>query len=53
VHVGAAELVTHVRGLLASHKSPREVYFVETLPRTPLGKVMKAELVRGVDPRSS
>jgi acyl-coenzyme A synthetase/AMP-(fatty) acid ligase len=39
-----AELEIHVTRLLASHKRPREVHFVDDLPRTPLGKVVKAQL---------
>jgi acyl-CoA synthetase (AMP-forming)/AMP-acid ligase II len=31
---------------IAKFKIPREILFVDTLPRTPYGKVMKAELQR-------
>jgi malonyl-CoA/methylmalonyl-CoA synthetase len=37
-------LTSHVAGLLASHKRPREVHFVDELPRNALGKVMKKRL---------
>ncbi len=39
------ELAEHVAGLLAPHKRPREVRFLEELPRNELGKVRKAALV--------
>jgi malonyl-CoA/methylmalonyl-CoA synthetase len=39
--VTADELCAHVAELLASHKRPREVYFVPDLPRNEMGKVMK------------
>jgi malonyl-CoA/methylmalonyl-CoA synthetase len=41
-----SELSRHVGGLLASHKRPREVRFVEQLPRNAMGKVQKRELRR-------
>ena len=44
----ADELVDHVAGLLAPHKRPREVRFVDELPRNAMGKVMKQKL--GEDP---
>jgi malonyl-CoA/methylmalonyl-CoA synthetase len=40
----ADELRTHVGSLLAAHKRPREVVFVEALPRNHMGKVVKANL---------
>jgi malonyl-CoA/methylmalonyl-CoA synthetase len=39
-----SELVDHVAGLLAPHKRPRDVRFVDDLPRNELGKVQKARL---------
>jgi malonyl-CoA/methylmalonyl-CoA synthetase len=42
--VDARALEDHVAGLLSPHKRPREVRFVESLPRTALGKVQKAQL---------
>jgi malonyl-CoA/methylmalonyl-CoA synthetase len=39
------ELREHVGALLASYKRPREVHFVENLPRNAMGKLMKGELV--------
>lgn len=41
----AAELASHVAGLIAPHKRPRVVHFVAALPRTEMGKVRKDELV--------
>ena len=38
------ELIDHVRAGLADFKVPRSVDFVAGLPRTPSGKVKKAEL---------
>jgi malonyl-CoA/methylmalonyl-CoA synthetase len=40
------ELSEHVAALLTRHKRPREVHFVEALPRNAMGKVMKRELGR-------
>jgi len=35
------EIIDHCREHLASHKKPTAVAFVEQLPKTPIGKVMK------------
>jgi malonyl-CoA/methylmalonyl-CoA synthetase len=40
----ADELSDHVAGLLTKHKRPREVNFVDELPRNAMGKVVKREL---------
>jgi malonyl-CoA/methylmalonyl-CoA synthetase len=40
------ELIAHVAAELAPHKRPREVRFLEALPRNALGKVVKQQLVR-------
>ncbi len=42
--VTAAELTTHVASLLAPHKRPRDVRFLDALPRNELGKVLKRAL---------
>jgi malonyl-CoA/methylmalonyl-CoA synthetase len=42
----ADELSQHVATLLTKHKRPREVHFVDELPRNAMGKVMKRELGR-------
>ena len=41
---GPEELADHVSTLLTKHKRPREVHFVDSLPRNAMGKVMKREL---------
>jgi malonyl-CoA/methylmalonyl-CoA synthetase len=38
------ELSDHVAKLLTRHKRPREVHFLDDLPRNAMGKVMKREL---------
>jgi malonyl-CoA/methylmalonyl-CoA synthetase len=40
----AEELSEHVSDLLTKHKRPREVHFLDALPRNAMGKVMKREL---------
>jgi len=40
----AQEIVTFVKSKIASFKAPRVVRFVDNLPRTETGKLMKAEL---------
>jgi acyl-CoA synthetase (AMP-forming)/AMP-acid ligase II len=42
--VAAAELVEHCRSRLAKFKVPKDVVFVDALPRNPSGKVLKREL---------
>ena len=43
----AAALVAHVADDLSWHKRPREVVFVEALPRNHMGKVQKKQLLPG------
>ena len=40
----ARELADHVAGELAPHKRPREVRFLDALPRNAMGKVVKQRL---------
>jgi fatty-acyl-CoA synthase len=40
----AAEIIDFVRSRIARYKAPRTVTFVETLPRTPTGKLVKGRL---------
>jgi long-chain acyl-CoA synthetase len=40
----ADELITFVRARIAHYKAPRSVDFVDDLPRTPTGKLVKGEL---------
>jgi fatty-acyl-CoA synthase len=42
--VKAEELLKHCQGRLAKYKIPKRVEFVEALPYSPYGKVIKAEL---------
>src|SRR3712207_5901260 len=42
--VDAAGLADHVAALLAPHKRPRRVHFLDDLPRNALGKVQKRQL---------
>jgi malonyl-CoA/methylmalonyl-CoA synthetase len=48
--VGGDELAEHVGRLLSSHKRPREVTFVDALPRNDMGKVLKTALKAGLAP---
>lgn len=43
-HVDAETLTAHVAHSLAPHKRPRDVRFIDALPRNALGKVQKAQL---------
>jgi len=45
----AATLLTHAAGRLAAYKCPRDIQFVEALPRTANGKVMRKRLGDGSD----
>jgi acyl-CoA synthetase (AMP-forming)/AMP-acid ligase II len=38
------ELISWAREKLAGYKTPRQVIFVDELPRTPTGKILKKEL---------
>jgi long-chain acyl-CoA synthetase len=40
-----AELIAFLRGRLAGYKVPRSLEFVDTLPRTPTGKLAKSRLI--------
>jgi acyl-CoA synthetase (AMP-forming)/AMP-acid ligase II len=44
----ADELVEHCRLQLARYKVPKEILFLDALPRNPSGKVLKRELRAGV-----
>jgi len=43
--VDEAELVLHCRGALAPYKIPKRIFIVGELPKSGLGKVLKADLV--------
>lgn len=49
--VSADELREHVRANLARFKVPREIVFVDELPRNATGKVLKRELAEWEDPK--
>jgi acyl-coenzyme A synthetase/AMP-(fatty) acid ligase len=49
----ARELQEHVKEETAPYKYPRIVDFAEALPKTPSGKIKRAELRRGGMPRES
>ncbi|HEY6473313.1 MAG TPA: long-chain fatty acid--CoA ligase [Acidimicrobiales bacterium] len=42
--VGVDDLIAHCAGLLAKFKVPKDVTFLDALPRNPSGKVLKREL---------
>jgi fatty acid CoA ligase FadD36 len=42
--VAETELISHVASMLARHKRPRSIVFVDALPRNALGKVDKSRL---------
>jgi len=43
------ELCSFVGDRLAHHKQPREVRFVDAVPRTPSGKILRRELRKGLE----
>ncbi|MGH8913213.1 MAG: acyl-CoA synthetase [Acidimicrobiia bacterium] len=46
--VEAEDLKGWARGILAPHKVPKEFHFTDALPRNPLGKTVKPDVVRWV-----
>ena len=48
--VGAEALRDHVREQLAGFKVPRDVHFIDELPRNATGKVLKRQLVESGEP---
>ena len=38
------ELVTFCKGKMASYKAPKKIFFMDELPKTPQGKILKREL---------
>jgi acyl-CoA synthetase (AMP-forming)/AMP-acid ligase II len=49
--VSEEDLKAHIKANLASYKAPREIEFVEELPRNATGKVLKRVLRDGVAPK--
>jgi acyl-CoA synthetase (AMP-forming)/AMP-acid ligase II len=43
-HITEQALIAHCRSRLAGFKTPKQVVFLDALPRTPSGKVLKREL---------
>ncbi len=50
--VTSQELIEHCRGKIATYKLPREVVFVNELPRTPTGKLLR-RVLRQKEPQSA
>jgi acyl-coenzyme A synthetase/AMP-(fatty) acid ligase len=44
-HIGSDELRDWLKTRLAPHKIPKEIHFTETLPRNPMGKTIKPDVV--------
>ena len=42
----AAEILDDLKGRIASYKVPHVIEFAESLPKSPVGKVLRRELVR-------
>jgi long-chain acyl-CoA synthetase len=40
----AADLIAHCRGQLAAYKVPREVHFLDALPKSNVGKILRKDL---------
>ena len=38
------ELIAHCRAHLAGYKTPKQVFFVDSLPKNPSGKLLKRDL---------
>jgi fatty-acyl-CoA synthase len=49
----AERLIQHCRSQIAHYKCPRDVYFEDSLPRLPTGKIVKAEVRKAVLERVS
>ena len=47
--VSADQLIDHCRSLIAGYKKPKQVRFIDKLPRNSVGKIVKAELRRAVE----
>jgi long-chain acyl-CoA synthetase len=44
VHATAEEVITFCESRLARFKCPKEVRFVDALPKSPIGKILRKEL---------
>ena len=45
------ELIAYCRQFLTGYKTPRHVEFRQSLPRTPIGKILRRELREKVEPK--
>jgi len=43
-HASHDDLISHSRTHLAGYKTPKQIYFVDSLPKNPSGKLLKREL---------
>jgi long-chain acyl-CoA synthetase len=43
-HAEVGELKTFVRDRIAAYKYPREIWFVDSLPKGPTGKILRREV---------
>lgn len=48
--VTSEELIAHCRASLAPYKAPRDVFIVESLPKSGVGKILKRELACRLEP---
>ncbi|GAB4346590.1 MAG: fatty acid--CoA ligase family protein [Candidatus Abyssubacteria bacterium] len=53
VRVTAEELISHCQSHLARYKCPKRVEFLDSMPKTPIGKIQKKELRKLVKDPSS
>jgi long-chain acyl-CoA synthetase len=44
--VSEVDLIDHCRGLISSYKKPQRVFFLDRLPKSPVGKLQREELRR-------
>lgn len=51
--VGEEELAAYLRERLARYKLPREIVFLDAIPRNPTGKVLRRMLVQAPEPDAS
>jgi len=42
----AGELKAHCKQLLAAYKVPKRIEFRDSLPKSPVGKILRRELIR-------
>ncbi|MFO1432747.1 MAG: hypothetical protein U1F76_21940 [Candidatus Competibacteraceae bacterium] len=52
VDIAGAEILAHCRRELAPFKVPKKIIFVDALPKTPTGKILKRQLRLTLEPES-